>query len=121
MQRLAAHHRRLKMQMSMSMYASSADYWKHYAELLAQTMNETAAALGVEPDNEKIIEAVDALRHDAARYRWLRARMLAADFDYNESGTQALVFEMPEGWKASADCDETINYAMARAPAVGAA
>lgn len=52
-----------------------------------------------------------ALRQNARRYEWLRERMLAADFDYD--GAQVLVFEMPEGFVASADCDATIDSAMA--------
>ena len=72
------------MELSMSMYATSFDYWQHYEELLAQTMNETAAALGVEPDNEKMLEAVEALRKDAERYRYYRARA------YKDGGTLAI-------------------------------
>jgi hypothetical protein len=52
-----------------------------------------------------------ALRQNARRYEWLRKRMLAADFDYE--GAQVLVFEMPDGFEASADCDATIDKAMA--------
>jgi HD superfamily phosphodiesterase len=51
------------------------------------------------------------LRQNARRYEWLRERMLAADFDYE--GAQVLIFEMPDGWSASADCDATIDGAMA--------
>jgi outer membrane murein-binding lipoprotein Lpp len=51
-----------------------------------------------------------ALRQNARRYEWLRDRMLAADFDYE--GSQVLVFEMPDGFEASADCDDTIDAAM---------
>lgn len=48
---------------------------------------------------------------DAARYRWLRDRLLGADFDWQ--GTQALVFEMPQGARVSASCDATVDAAMA--------
>jgi hypothetical protein len=51
------------------------------------------------------------LRQNARRYEWLRERLLAADFDYE--GAQVLVFEMPPGFEASADCDATIDSAMA--------
>jgi len=64
---------------------------------------------------------VEALRKDAERYRWLAVRMLAADFDYTGERIQALVFEMPDGFQASADCGATIDAAMLMAPAVGAA
>lgn len=49
---------------------------------------------------------------DAARYRWLRDRLLAADFDYADEGITALVFEFPHGCAVSADCDATIDAAM---------
>lgn len=49
---------------------------------------------------------------DAARYRWLRARLLAADFDYMGEGIPALVFELPPRCAVSADCDATIDEAM---------
>lgn len=67
------------------------------------------------------IEVAHALRKDAERYRWLAARLLAADFDYNGEGVQALVFELPAGCTVSADCNATIDAAMRMAPAVGAA
>lgn len=66
-------------------------------------------------------EECRALRKDAERYRLLASRLLAADFDYTGERIQALVFEMPEGFQASADCNATIDAAMVRAPAVGAA
>ena len=53
-----------------------------------------------------------AMEQDAARYRWLRDRMLFADFDYNGEGRCMLAFELPPEAKISSDCDETINYAM---------
>jgi len=59
---------------------------------------------------------LDALRKDAERFRWLAARMLAADFDYTGERIQALVFEMPDGFQASADCGATIDAAMRMAP-----
>ena len=49
---------------------------------------------------------------DAARYRWLKDRLLGADFDWNESGICALAFQMPDDFIASSDCDETIDDAM---------
>lgn len=52
---------------------------------------------------------------DAARYRWLRARLIAADFDYAGEGISALVFELPQGCAVSADCDATIDEAMRHA------
>ena len=56
------------MELSMSMFASSADYWKFRAELAETTVRETAEALGCEPDNEAML---DAAQH-AKRYAWVR-------------------------------------------------
>lgn len=57
----------------------------------------------------------DVMR-DAERYRWLRDRLLAADFDYMGEGVSALVFELPPHCAVSADCDATIDGAMAGTP-----
>lgn len=51
------------------------------------------------------------LREDAERYRWLRPRLFSADFDYNENGIVALVFEMPPSTQFWADCDMTVDAA----------
>ena len=72
-----------------------------------------AAMGGVVGPAAGVVEDVAALREDAKRFRWLAPRMLAADFDYGGEGTQALVFEMPPGFSASADCSATIDAAMA--------
>lgn len=53
----------------------------------------------------------DAL--DAARYRWLRERMLGIDFDWNESGITALSFEMPDGCAYGGCCNQNIDAARA--------
>ena len=91
---------------------------KQYPEALVDLfdliMNPTADA-GVE-----LVERLEPVFRNAARYQWLADRMLSADFDWNESGIQALVFEMPTGFFACADCDATIDAAMAAAPAAGA-
>lgn len=50
---------------------------------------------------------------DAQRYRFLAERFLAADFDFGGDGTQVIVFEMPKGFSVIADCDETVDDAMA--------
>ena len=60
----------------------------------------------------KLAKELHELRKDAERCRWLAERMLAADFDYGGDGTLALVFEMPEGFRASADFRDTIDSAM---------
>ena len=68
------------------------------------------------PDSE-----LESLRKDAGRWRWLSERMLAADFDYNGDGVEALVFEMPKGCEYTFDCAETIDAAMSAAAAIGGA
>lgn len=52
------------------------------------------------------------MEQDAARYRWLRDKMLGVDFDWNESGLTALSFEMPEGCAYGGNCDQNIDAAM---------
>ena len=54
----------------------------------------------------------EQIRREAARYRWLRDRMMAADFDWQESGDCALVFEWPKECAVSGNCDATIDAAM---------
>ena len=49
---------------------------------------------------------------DADRYQWLRKRLIAGDFDWNESGVCALIFEWPKNAPVSTDCDSTIDQAM---------
>ena len=56
------------MELTMSMFATRADYWKARADLAEQTMHETAEALGCKPDNEAMLVAA----RNAERYRWLR-------------------------------------------------
>lgn len=80
-----------------------------------------AQALADSINGGELVGAGHPLRKDAERYRWLAARLLAADFDYNGEGVQALVFELPAGCTVSADCNATIDAAMRMAPAVGAA
>lgn len=82
-------------------------------------LRTTLAAVTAEASENK--HRARSFQRNAERYRWLAARLLAADFDYNGEGVQALVFELPAGCAVSADCDATIDDAMAAAPAVGAA
>jgi hypothetical protein len=48
---------------------------------------------------------------DAARYRWLRERLLAADFDYGDPPTCAIVFRWPSWAHIGADLDSAIDEA----------
>lgn len=56
---------------------------------------------------------------DAARYRWLSSRLIGADFDWNESGTSALVFEWPADVPVRAGCSENVDAGMAAHPTPG--
>ena len=58
-----------------------------------------------------ILSELEESREDAARYRWLRNRMLGVDFDWCENGITALVFEMPDGCAYGGDCDQNIDAA----------
>ena len=58
------------------------------------------------------------LVNDAARYRWLRERLMAADFDWQERGECALVFVWPKDCAVSGNCDATIDAAMLKTPNV---
>lgn len=57
-------------------------------------------------------QQVAALRVDAERYRWLRTRIIAADFDYDNSGEAAIVFSWPDKCSVSANIDASIDAAM---------
>lgn len=54
------------MELTMSMFATQADYWKARAELAETTVAETAEALGCRPDNEEMLGKVDELRNALA-------------------------------------------------------
>ena len=82
----------------MSMFATSADYWKARAELAEATVHETAHELGCEPDNELMLEAAHGLKADADRYRWLRAHTHAT-----RSSTGRQVFALPTPCPAGHD------------------
>lgn len=106
----------------------TADMVRRVAELTAELAAVRAQANDDKQELDQVREYAAALNArcisdtaDAERYRWMEPRMFAADFDYGGDGVQALVFEMPVGFRASADCDDTIDAAMSAAPAVGAA
>ena len=52
-----------------------------------------------------------ALKADAERYKWLKQRLLCADFSYGDpsEACNALVFEIPEDMRVSADLDSSID------------
>lgn len=68
----------------------------------------------------KVAPNADSVLEDAARYRWLRERMLGIDFDWNENGITALSFEMPDGCSYGGCCDQNIDAARSQAKEGGA-
>lgn len=78
----------------------------------AREMHEDYRSASCDDVARRVDECM-ALREDAARYRWLRGHLIGADFDWNESGASTLVFEIPKGLRISANCDKTIDDAMA--------
>ena len=61
---------------------------------------------------QALIARLREAERDAARYRWLRSRLVGASFDWDEEGTTVLAFEMPPSLSIGADCDRNIDAAM---------
>ena len=59
-----------------------------------------------------LITRLREAERDAARYRWLRSRLVGASFDWDEEGTTVLAFEMPPSLSIGADCVRNIDAAM---------
>ena len=55
---------------------------------------------------------IEQLEKDAARYRWLKKKLIAADFNYNDSGESVLIFQWPKDCGVSGNCDAMIDAAM---------
>lgn len=60
-----------------------------------------------------LLAHMDGLALKAARYDWLAPRLIGADFDWNESGKCALVFEWPSNIAVGGSCDQNLDAAMA--------
>lgn len=65
------------------------------------------------PDLRALLADLDGMRAKAARYDYLSERFVGADFDWNESGLQTLVFEVEPGTQVWATADKTIDTAIA--------
>ena len=50
---------------------------------------------------------------DARRYRWLRDRLLAADFAWGDPPTPVLVFKWPANVGVGGNCDQNVDAAIA--------
>lgn len=83
-----------------------------------QQWREFSMRVPAEPDRDadlvlmRAAMLIEEMRGDAGRYRWLRERLMAADFDWQESGECALVFAWPKDCAVSGNCDATIDGAM---------
>lgn len=64
-------------------------------------------------DLRALLADLDAMRAKAARYDYLSERFVGADFDWNESGLQTLVFKVEHGTQVWATADKTIDGAIA--------
>ena len=60
------------MELTMSMFATQADYRKARSGLHEGTVAEVAMELGCEADNEVLLAEIAAMKKDAERYRILR-------------------------------------------------
>lgn len=96
-----------------------AERWKADASQVLNQLLDYAYSLGLaklgHSVTESLIEDHKRLREaerDAARYRWLRSRLVGASFDWGEEGTTVLAFEMPPSLSIGADCDRNIDEAM---------
>lgn len=55
----------------------------------------------------------DDIAKDAERYRWLKAQMVGASFNWDDEGMTVLAFQMPDGIALGSDCDKNIDAARA--------
>lgn len=87
-------------------------------EALAFKTHESTAGLSAyasATNPSKLLALISRLRaaeRDAARYRWLRDRLVGSSFDWDDEGMAVLAFEMPDGVPIGADCDKNIDTAM---------
>lgn len=86
---------------------------------LAEEDERTSGILRTQPRYAPELRRLQAesveLRKDAERYRWLRERYTAVNFDWEESGQQAVIFTADDFPIATASCDETIDAAISAA------
>lgn len=59
-----------------------------------------------------LTQGMEAVQRDAARYRWLAPRLIAADFAWGEPPRPVLIFEWDENLCIGADCGPEIDVAM---------
>lgn len=81
------------MELTMSMFATQADYWKARSGLHEGTVAEVAMEIGCVADNEVLLAEIAALKKDAERYRWLRGNptWIGYDADYRPDEVDAVI------------------------------
>ena len=70
----------------------------------------------IEHDDMGLLNALPTLQRDAARYRWLKNQLLAADFDWQ--GECVLVFKWPREIPVGGNLDKIVDAAISAAPGV---
>ena len=72
----------------------------------------TSALDAIQTLRTRLAEPAPEPEQDAARYRFLKDRMLGADLDWNGSGEAVMVFSWSAMVPMSDCCDENIDAAM---------
>lgn len=70
----------------------------------------------IEHDDMGLLNALPTLQRDAARYRWLKNQLLAADFNWQ--GECVLVFKWPREIPVDGNLDKIVDAAISAAPGV---
>ena len=94
------------------MRLSSAEHAKSI-EARDSLQSERDANAILTAENDALAAEVERLRKNSERYEWLAPRLLAADFDWNESGECVLIFSWPATVGVGGNCDQNIDAALA--------
>lgn len=73
------------MQLTMSMFATQADYWKAVSGLNEGTVAEVASELGCAADNEVLLVEIAALKNRAARWDAVETLMILGDVELTQA------------------------------------
>jgi len=79
--------------------------------------NEQRAVLFCE--NAKLLANLDAAEKDAARYQWLKARLLGVDWAFGDPSESVMLFTIPNTMRVSGNLDATLDTARTAATAKG--
>jgi hypothetical protein len=78
--------------------------------------NWRASALRYQRENAELRAKLAAAEADAGRYRWLKARRFAADFEYGDAKQCVVVIAWPESVGVSVNFDADIDAATRKEP-----